>query len=143
MEKKRRRRGGKRRNAHFMDVALDGYVRDIALAKIREVEDLIETARLEQDAALQSAAVFQERAPYHETWSRWWEREVLSRPGGESMERLAGPIEAAVRGAILEERERRSEEGAPTIEDTLHYKAFVDRVMEMLLEEASGEIEEL
>lgn len=121
---------------------MDGYIRDMALDKFREVEDLVETNGMKIPAALRSAAIFPERGPYFKVWGEWWKNEVLAGPKTVVMAKLLGPIEVAVRGALLEERERRVAADEPTIEDTLHYKAFVDRAMENLLDEASGEIEE-
>lgn len=143
MERKRGRRRGKRKDAHFMDAALDGYIRDLTLDRMREIEDLMDAAELEREPAIRTAGSFLERAPYHGLWRTWWEREVLSASATDPLDALAGPIEAAVRGAMLEEQAQRAAAGAPTIEDTRHYQAFVERAMGILLEEASGEIEEL
>ncbi len=137
-----RRRGRKRRNQHFIDVAMDGYIRDIALEKWREVEDLMDAAGLSRPRAFAAAGEFADRDPYAEPWRRWWREHVKAQaPADDGV--LIASIEHAVRGALTEERQARAEQGAPSMEDTQHYKAFVDRAMEHLLSEADGEIEEL
>lgn len=125
-----------------MDVVLDAYIREVTLEKWREVEDLQQAAGLTAVKALRGAGEFAARGPYAPLWGRWWRRHVkkdASQGDGE----LIASIEQAVRGALTEECGLRSERGEPDIEDTPHYKAFVERAMGQLLEEASGEIEEM
>ena len=124
-----------------MDAALDAYIRDQALGKWRETEGLIEGTGMEARAAVENAGDFLEKGPYREIWRRWWQAELFEAqwdiPGG----RFAA-IEAAVRGAVVAEREERRQREDVLLEDTLPYQAVVTRAMEKLLLEAGGEIEE-
>ncbi|MEE8394657.1 MAG: hypothetical protein V3S29_01285 [bacterium] len=136
------RKRGKFRNKHFMDVAIDGYIRDMALCKRREVDDLTDAAGLEYAEALVQAGNFPERGAYREIWRQRWQIMVAQpQPAGE--EALMGTIEAAVREALLAEIEQRSANADVTIEDTSHYANFIAKAMGQLLEEASGEIEDM
>lgn len=162
--RKRKRRGPKRVGNHFMDAAMDGYIRNITLEKWRVCVDAIEVNGLSLGTALRESGDFPERAAYREIWARWWEERVNAvypedrTPGGDearggdaaSGEEVPHPaphpiasIEEAVRGALEEESLARETNGAPGIEDTLHYKTFVDAAMDHLLGEAAGEIEEI
>ena len=137
-----RGRKGKRKGKEFMDAALDGYIRDQALHKWREVDGLMTGAEIDARQALQDSGDFLERGPYRDLWRRNW----LEKFSG--VQELAGgtlfaKIEEAVRGAVLEEREERRQGKVQLLEDSLSYKKFIARNMDQLLEEASGEIEEL
>lgn len=137
-----KRRGGGRRGAHFMDAAMDGYIRDVALHKWRAFQDLAEAHGGDAERAVAEAGTFPEFAPYHRLWEESWRRHVApgpSAPGGH----LFGRMEAAVREALQAEQAEREMEGDDTIEDTPGYQEFVARAMGQLLEEASGEIEEM
>ena len=123
-----------------MDAAMDGYIRDLALHKWREVDDLLDTAGLKLADAVDSAGSFLERLPYHGLWERAWRSELKGR-GRLTRDNLMERIEGAIRAALTEERRLRIDEGVATIEDTRHYQAFVERAMGRLLEEAGGEIE--
>ncbi|HEX9844629.1 MAG TPA: hypothetical protein VGC20_17850 [bacterium] len=136
------RKSGRKREAHFMDVALDGYVRDLALRRWREFEDLSEVYDHDVERALEEAGAFPAASSYRPLWQESWQRHVWPGPE-EKTGPLFGRIEAAVREALLRERELRLERGEPTIEDTPGYQEFVGRALGRLLEEASGEIEEL
>ena len=135
-----KRRGRKRRGTQFIDVAFDGYIRYLALDKWRIIDEAISLNGLSMEQAYQEAGDFQERGPYAPLWTRRWAVQKAA-----SVESSAHPlawIETALRSALEEEREARKAKADPSIEDTLHYKAFMDQAMESLLEEASGEIEE-
>lgn len=137
----RKKRGGKRKskNKEFMDAALDAFIRDQALRKWRDVEDHKEGAELEMKQALE-ASDFLEKTLYRDIWRHWWQVEVLNKfPNVDS---LFASIEAAVRGAVLEEREQRVAQKEELLEDSLTYKAFIARQMDNLLFEAGGETEE-
>ena len=136
-----RGRGGRKKGKHFMDAATDAYIRDVALDRWREVDDLVESAGLNLNEALAEAGQFASKGPYQELWAAWWRQEVLAR-GAPVPEELMSRIETAVRGALGEEVSRRAAEGQPTIEDTPHYLAFVGRAMDTLLADSEGEIEE-
>ena len=138
---RRRGRGGKRKGRQFMDAAMDGYIRDMALDRWREVDDLISTRAIDLDEAVTEAGRFAARGPYQPLWEGWWRREVTDH-GLLEPDNLMERIEAAVRGALHEESAGRAEAGQPTVEDTPHYIAFVGRAMNNLLEDSEGEIEE-
>ena len=135
------RKRGKTRQAHFMDVAMDGYIRDVALHRWREFEDLSE-AHGDPERAMEEAGVFPQAGPYGELWQAAWRKHVW--PGQQPRPmHLFGCMEAAVREALTAEIAERAERGDVTVEDTPGYKEFVARAMNRLLEEAAGEIEEL
>ena len=146
MEQARRRRrgkkGGRRKGKEFMDAALDGYIRDQALYKWREVDGLMAGAEIDSGQALRESGDFLERGPFRDIWRRNWQEQIrgAQEPSGGT---LFAMIEEAVRGAVLEEREERVRREAPLLEDSPSYKEFIARAMEQLLEEASGDIEEL
>jgi len=144
-----KRKRGKKRNAHFMDAAMEAYIRSEALTKMRELEDCQQTNQMDMAQALASIGNFVERAPYQELWNTQWRimLEGGESPGGKppvfDPATVFTEIENTVKEAMMAEQEQRIEQGAPTIEDTKPYKAFIDKAMDQLLEEASGEIEEL
>ena len=125
-----------------MDAALDGYIRDLALHRWRDFEDLTEQLDHDAERALAEAGTFADAGPYQPLWQEAWQRHVW--PGPEQpTEHLFGRMETAGGVALLRERDARSERGDLTIEDTPGYKEFVGRALNQLYEEASGEIEEL
>lgn len=136
-----RGRGGRKKGKHFMDAVTDAYIRDMALDKWREVDDLVEAAGLSLKEAVAEAGQFASKGPYQEFWAAWWRREVQA-AGAPASGELMGRIEASVRGALGEEISRRAAEGQPAIEDTPHYTAFVGRAMDTLLADSEGEIED-
>ena len=140
-EHHQKKKGKRRKEKEFMDAVLDAYIRDQALHKWREVDGLVQGAQVERGQALRDAGEFPEKGPYQDLWRQWWGREVLA---GEvpAEDTLFASIEAAVRGAVLDEREERKRRADPSLEDSAQYKAFVSGAMEKLLGEASGEIEE-
>ena len=140
-EHRGKKKGKRRKGKEFMDAVLDGYIRDQALHKWREVDGLVQGAGVGWGQALRDAAEFPEKGPYQDIWRQWWGREM---PAGETPadDTVFASIEAAVRGAVLDEREERKRRADPLLEDSAQYKAFVSRAMENLLGEASGEIEE-
>jgi hypothetical protein len=140
----RRRRGGKRgrrKSKEFMDAALEAYIRHLALDKWREVTDLQETAGVDRVQALAESGHFQERGMYRHLWERWWQKEVLGQTSTDVP--LFGCIEAALGGALREEREARQQQGETLLEDTLAYKTFLDRALDRLFAEEAGSLEEL
>ena len=120
---------------------MDGYTRDLALRCWREFEDLSE-AHGDPGRALGEIGTFTGAGPYQPLWEAAWQRHVWPAPQDASGP-LFGRIEAAIREALLTERTQRAERGEPTIEDTPGYQEFVARALNVLYEEASGEIEEL
>lgn len=139
---KRKRRHGRRKNKEFMDAALDAFIRDQALKKMREVDGLIAGAGLETTNALQSAKEFLEKGPYRQIWIKWWQEKVLEDLEGAS-EHLFARIENAMRFAVMEEKEERLRRNDALLEDSLPYQSFVTHALDNLFWEASGEIEEL
>ena len=99
-------RKGKRKGKEFMDAALDGYIRDQALCKWREVDGLMAGAEIDAWQALRDSGDFLERGPFRDLWRRNWQEKI------DGVQELSGGtlfamIEEAVRGAVLEEREER------------------------------------
>lgn len=138
---RRRRKGRKGRKALFYDLAMDGYIRDMALEKYNEIMDVSEVNDISLADASESAGYFHERVPYHKLWRQRWEEHVLR--GGELIpDILMERIEKGIRAGLEDERKARSEEGDKSIEDALHFKAFNDKTMEHLLGEADGEMED-
>jgi len=139
---RRGKKGGRRKGKEFMDAALDGYIRDQALNKWREVDGLVAGAENHAGQALRESGDFLERGPYRDIWRRNGQEQIrgVREPSGGT---LFAMIEEAVRGAVLEEREARVRSEAPLLEDSPSYKEFIARIMELLLGEASGDIEEL
>ncbi|HKI99579.1 MAG TPA: hypothetical protein VKB51_13985 [bacterium] len=136
--KRRRRQEGK----EFMDAAMDGYIRDLALHRWRDYEDLADVYGSEAPRALEETGAVLGEEPYRALWQAAWQRHVW--PGGEDPQmHLFGRMELAVREALLAEQEARAERGDRTIEDTPGYNEFVGRALGNLFHEASGEIEEL
>jgi len=138
------RKGGKGRQNHFMDAAMEGYVRDLSLRKWREIEDAMETHGLGLPEAAREMGDFLERGRFYPVWRKEWEGRVLAVLfSGKAPANPMGLIEESVGAALREERRLRVEEGLPTLEDSPGYLEFVGRAMDQLLEEASGEIEEM
>lgn len=144
METRRRKGGkrGKRKGKEFMDAAIDAYVRDLALEKWRQVTDLQESLGIDIAQAVRDAGCFPERGPYRNIWERWWQMEVVAAAAAPASP-LLGCIEVAVDGALKEEIIARGQRGDATLEDTLDYKAFLDRALDHLFEEEEGSIEEM
>lgn len=139
---RRRRRGKKRKKSHFYDQAMDGYIRETALDKWKEVLDLEEVNNISLAEAADSAGHFPERGQYLAIWRKQWVETLAGLPDGMERTLLLEKIETAVRGSFEEEIAAREAEGARPIADTLDFKGFNDRAMEHLLQEADGEIEE-
>jgi hypothetical protein len=103
--KKRSKKRGKSKNKEFMDAALDAFIRDQSLQKWNEVEGLREGAEINVMQAVKSSSEFLVKGPYRKIWVSWWKQDVIDHLPG-SNEHLFAQIENAVRGAVLEERER-------------------------------------
>jgi hypothetical protein len=141
----RRRKGGKRgrkKNKEFMDAALDAYIRHLALEKWRGVTDLQESLGVDFEQALRDSGSFPERGLYRDIWERWWQTQVITVTVTADSSPI-GNIEAAVRGALIEEITARQRRGDKQLEDTHHYKTFLDSAMDHLFEEEEGSIEEM
>jgi hypothetical protein len=137
-----RRKRGRAHGKEFMDAALDGYIRDIALQRWRDYEDLADVYAQDPGRALAEAGAPLGAGPYRELWQEAWRRSIWPGPEG-PQEHLFARIERVVRDCLLAEREERVRRGDPAIEDTPGYKEFVSRALNNLYREASGEIEEL
>jgi hypothetical protein len=140
MKEKWMRQRGKTRGKHFMDVALEAYIREVTLVKWRDLDDLMDAAGQTEAEALVEAGGFGERAPYAEIWEQAWGRMAAAR-GKAVQEPLMGAIEQTVREAMMAEKEARTQRNDLTIEDTRPYQAFIARAMGQLMAEASGETE--
>ena len=142
-----RRRGGKkgrRKGKEFMDAALDAYIRHQALRLWRGLEEALGDG-VQHAQALRELGEFSNRGAYEAIWRSHWSASDLASPplAGEPDGWLVEHIEAAVRASVLEERALRQERGDRLLEDLPDYNAFVQTALSMLLEEASGEIEDI
>ena len=138
----RKRRGGKKRKqSHFIDVALEGFAREMAQGKYKEVLDLEEVNGIPLAEAYDTAGHFPERGPYFAIWRRWW-LEPSAGAGPLARENLMAWIDKAIREAVMEEKQKRIEMGDADIEENLDFQNFSGRAMNFLLREADGEIEE-
>ena len=142
MRKKGSGKRGRYRASHFMDVALEAYIREVSLSLLRDVMAMVEDSGFSMAEAVKTAEDYLERGPYSGIWKNLWRSNLVSAPPGDHGE-LFTRIEETVKEAVLQEQQERQKNDDPTIEDTSHYKGFIERAMGQLLEEASGEIEEL
>ena len=94
--RKKRRQSGK----EFMDAAIDGYIRDLALRMFREIEDLDEAYGHDSERVLREAGAALAHKPYGELWKAAWEHHVWPSPQAPEQS-LFGRIEGAVREALL------------------------------------------
>jgi hypothetical protein len=128
-KKKRRRR---EKDRHFMDAALDAYIRNVALLLWRDFQVYRSKPGNTLAEALAETGFFGDKEPYAEIWQDHWERTVLS-AAGQPDGALYAQFEAAVRAAILAEREQRSAAGDRPFEDQEDYNAFLRRTLNSLL----------
>jgi len=138
--KRKGRGGGKGRAAHFIDAALDGFVRNQALLLWRDVHVIRENSKCDLASAVKEAGFFDDRAGYAPIWLRHWSSTVAPAALGHE-DALYGAIETATRAAVMEERQARREAGDIAIEDTEDYNDFVRRTMGQLIADAGGESE--
>ena len=139
--KGKREGGRKRRRAkdrHFMDAALDAFIRDQALLLWRDLIVYRDREGQPPDEALRQCGYFGDKGDYQRLWSDHWESAVLAMPSREDGE-IFESIEAAVRAAVLEEKAQRSARGEPALEDTEDYNTFVRQTLNKLLTEAAAE----
>lgn len=140
----RGRGGGRRRSKskEFMDAALDAYIRHEALSLWRVFSEARELAPdAAPQALLSRLGQFDRRGEYAALWNGPWQARVLPAAAGDDGT-VFGALEAAVASAVHDERAARLERGDRPLEDLPDYNAFIDRALDRLLEEASGEIEE-
>ncbi len=137
-----KRKKGRKRQAHFMDVALDGYVRYVALVMWRRFEDLSEAHAYDGERAMEELAEFPDMGAYAHLWQEAWRAHVWPVPAAPEVP-LFGRMEAAVREAVLAERSARVAGDDDALEDTPRYKAFVAQAMDSVLEASAGESEEM
>jgi len=129
--KKRRRR---QKDRQFMDVALDAFIRSQALLLWRDFEVYRTKPGCTVAAALAETGFFEDKEGYAAIWQGHWERTVLPAAALSAGE-LYGQVEAAVRAAVTEERERRKATGDQPFEDLDEYNAFIRRTLNALLAE--------
>lgn len=141
MRDKKKRGRGRKQGKEFMDAALDAYRRHLALHKWRQVMDAQAAVNMAPGRAIREAGRFPGLGPYQDVWERWWDEQVVAATGAETS--LLERIEAAVGGALDEEITIRRQRGDAPLEDSLSYKMFLDRALDRLLEEESGNLEEL
>lgn len=136
----RQRRNRRPKDRHFMDAALDAYIRGQALLLWRDVVVYRERQGRGMREALREAGFFGDRGGYAPIWSRCWEAQVL--PAAELSDgEVFGRIEAAVRTAVLEEKAARTTAGAEALEDTEDYNAFLRHTLNQLLTESGADEE--
>lgn len=131
------RRGRRPKDRHFMDAALDAYIRDRALTLWRDYVVYRERQEKPPKAALAETGFFEDRGAYAGVWNTHWESLVLP-ASGKSDGEIFGQIEAAVRASVMEERTARKAAGGETFEDTEDYNEFLRTTLNQLLEEATA-----
>jgi hypothetical protein len=127
--KKRRRRP---KDRHFMDAALDAYIRNVALLLWRDFEVYRAKPGSTTASALAEAGFFGDKEAYAPIWQAHWERTVITEAAGPE-DKLYGQVEAAVRAAVGEERQKRKDAGDAPFEDQEEYNAFLRRTLNSLL----------
>lgn len=132
------RRARRPKDRHFMDAALDAYIRGQALMLWRDVTVYRERQGRDMAEALREAGYFGDRGDYAALWTRHWEAQVLPAAALADGE-IFGRIEAAVRAAVLEEKATRAASGAELLEDTEDYNTFLRQTLNQLLTESSAE----
>jgi hypothetical protein len=137
-EGKQRRRRPKDR--HFMDAALDAFIRDSALRLWRDFIVYRDRQGKAPAEALRETGFFQDKGDFTELWTDQWERTAVPAADLDDGE-IFGHIEAAVRIAVLEEKAARQQRGGESLEDTEEYNTFVRQTLNQLLTEASAENE--
>ena len=127
--KKRRRR---QKDRHFMDAALDAYIRNQALLLWRDFEVYRVKPGNTAAQALAETGFFGDKEPYAEIWQGHWERTVLPASGLTDGE-LYGQFEGAVRASVMDERAQRIAAGDRPFEDQESYNEFLRRALNSLL----------
>jgi hypothetical protein len=132
-EKKQPRKGRRKRSKdhHFMDVALDAFIRDQALHLWRDYGVYRRKPDANQTAALRDTGFFEDKAPYAVLWTEPWQRIVLGEEHAEAA--LFGKFEEAVRAAVVAEREARKQAGDEPLEDLPEYNEFLRYTLNRLL----------
>jgi hypothetical protein len=145
MQEKRGRKRGDRRGERvqgqsMMDVARQAFVRDVALDRWRDIQDLRDTVGLDWARAAQEAGQFLGRGAYSGLWVRQWREAVLPAAAAGNPAEVFAAVERAIVSALAaEEEERRLRRDRP-IEEDREFKAFVDRIVESLLRQQAAEL---
>ncbi len=137
-KKGRKKRSRRDKDRHFMDAALDAFIRESALHLWRDFIVYRDRQGQAPAEALRQAGFFGDKGEFAELWSEQWERTAVAAADLDDGE-IFGHIEAAVRMAVLEEKAARLARGGPTFEDTEEYNAFLRTTLNQLLTEASAE----
>jgi len=136
----RGRRRKRAKDRHFMDAALDAFIRDQALRLWRDFEVYRARPDTDRAAALAETGFFADRLAYADLWTKHWA--VTAQPAAGLPEgELYGRMEEAVRAAVLEEREVRQRGGDRPLEDLEDFNEFMRRTLNKLLADdpAGGE----
>ena len=126
------RRRRRQKDKEFMDAALDGFIRDQALHLWRDFEIYRARPGMSAAQALAAAGFFGDKQSYAALWDAHWGGIAVPAQGLSDGE-LYGRIEGAVRAAVLEERETRSQAGDRLLEDLDEYNEFIRRALGTLL----------
>jgi hypothetical protein len=135
------RKGGRAEGKEFMDAAREAFVRYVALAKWREIQDMRETLGFDGLRAARDAGQFPGRGPYQALWARRWQERVLPEATGADPGRLFAAIEGAVGAALRDEEAQRTARADRPLEEDPEYKGFLDAALERLFRETAGELE--
>jgi hypothetical protein len=130
-KKKKKRR---QKDQHFMDAALDAFIRSHALQLWRDFEVYRAKPGSTTASALTETGFFGDKEGYAALWQGHWERTVLT-AAALPEQHLYSQFEAAVRAAVTEERQQRHERGDTAFEDLDEYNSFIRRALNSLLAE--------
>ncbi len=144
MEGQRRKRKDRRHERvegqSFMDVSRQAFVRNLALDKWREIEDLRETLGFDRGKAALEAGNFLRRGCYAPLWVREWQEHVLPQANKADPGTLFAAIEGAITTALHSEETERTLRGDRPLDEDPEYKAFLDGALEKLLRQTAAEL---
>jgi len=147
-ERRGKRKGGqtgRKKEKEFLDVADQAFAHQVAVSTWREAEEVLASAPSFEEGIrhLRELGDFAERGEYAPIWKRHW-GEALGRlePAAPPHARLEVLREAVLK-SVEEEDEARQHEGRLSIIYDKEGQEFIDYAMRRLLEEASGEIEDI
>lgn len=139
--KKRRRSEEPRAGSSLMDTAREGFVRHLALAKWREIEDIRESLGCDWTRAVSEAGQFPGRGPYRALWARRWQEQVLPHATGTDSGALFAAVERAVAAALQDEGEQRKNRGDRPLDEDPEYREFLGGLFRQLSRASSEELE--
>lgn len=140
-ERRKGKKQGRKKGQEFPDVAMEAFIRYLALEKWREIQDLREAlVGDELKEALQEAGRFQARGKYQGIWQKHWHRSVVDQLFLQEGGVLFGAIEQAVKASVEEEEAERRRRGDPSLFEERDFRAFMVFSLERLFSEAEAEV---